>query len=41
MVYRDHTYTIIHFREECQRTHLWFNVLGLNKNDYKIDRSQK
>jgi hypothetical protein len=38
VVYRDHIYTVIHFQEECQRIHLWFNVLGLIENDCKIDR---
>ena len=41
VVYSDHTYTIIHFQEECQRIHLWFNVLGLTENDYKIDRPKR
>ena len=41
VVYRDHTYTVIHFQEECQRIHLWFNVLGLTENDYKIDRPKR
>ena len=41
MVYRDHTYTVIHFQEECQKIHLWFNVLGLAENDYKIDRPRR
>jgi hypothetical protein len=40
-VYRDHTYTVIHFQEECQKIHLWFNVLGLTENDYKIDRPRR
>jgi len=38
VAYRDHTYTVIHFQEECQKIHLWFNVLGLTENDYKIAR---
>ena len=41
VVYSDHTYTVIHFQEECQRIHLWFNVLGLTENDYKIDRPKR
>ncbi len=41
VVYRDHTYTVIHFQEECQRSHLWFSVLGLTENDYKIDRPKR
>ncbi len=38
VAYWDHTYTVIHFQEECQKIHKWFNVLGLTENDYKIAR---
>jgi hypothetical protein len=38
VAYWDHTYTVIHFQEECQKIHKWFNVLGLAENDYKIAR---
>ena len=38
VAYRGHIYTVIHFQEECQKIHLWFNVLGLTENDYKIAR---
>ena len=41
VAYWDHTYTIIHFQEECQKIHLWFNVLGLTENDYKIARPKR
>jgi len=41
VAYRDHTYTVIHFQEECQKIHLWFNVLGLTENNYKIDRPKR
>ena len=41
VVYRDHTYTVIHFQEECHKIHLWFNVLGLTENDYKIERPRR
>ena len=38
VLYRDHGYTLSNFQIECQRIHDWFNVLGLTKNDYKIDK---
>ncbi len=41
VVYRDHTYTVIHFQEECQKITKWFNVLGLTENDYKIARPKR
>ena len=41
VLYRDHTYTLTHFQDECQKIHQWFNVWGLTENDYKIDKPKR